>query len=92
MFKAFESMPPPAKRSLSKLGAGIAAVRNEQGISKAMMARRALITRPTLARIEAGDPGVSIGMVAAVLAVLGFESHLGDVILSRSNRVLLKNG
>jgi DNA-binding XRE family transcriptional regulator len=40
------------------------------------VAGRAGITRSTLYRIEAGDPGVSIGTHASVLKVLGLQ---GDI-------------
>ena len=43
------------------------------------MAERASISRTTLSKIEKGDPGVSFGLYATVLFVLGFIERLGDL-------------
>jgi transcriptional regulator with XRE-family HTH domain len=43
------------------------------------MAERASISRTTLSKIEKGDPGVSLGLYATVLFVLGFVERLGDL-------------
>lgn len=45
----------------------------------AVTAERAFTSRATLQRVEAGDPGVSIGIYAAVLLTLGLLSRLQDV-------------
>jgi len=44
-----------------------------------MVASRAGVTRSTLYRVEAGDPGVSIGTYASVLRVLGLHGDLDAV-------------
>ena len=44
------------------------------------MAERAFISRSTLVRVEKGDPGVSMGIYASVLFVLGMADRLGDVM------------
>jgi len=40
------------------------------------MAERALVSRMTLYRAERGDPGVSIGIYATLLFVLGLTERL----------------
>ena len=45
----------------------------------ALLAERAFISRNTLTRVEKGDPGVSMGIYASVLFVLGMENRLGDL-------------
>lgn len=40
------------------------------------IAERAFTSRPTLQRIEAGDPGVGIGIYASVLQALGLLENL----------------
>ena len=45
----------------------------------AIVAERAATSRPTIARIEKGDPSVSIGIVAAVLQALNLLERLADV-------------
>ena len=43
------------------------------------MAERAFISRSTLVRVEKGDPGVSLGIYASVLFVLGMADRLVDL-------------
>ena len=43
------------------------------------MAERAFISRATLYKVEKGDPTVSIGIYATVLAILGLAEGLGQV-------------
>ncbi len=45
----------------------------------ALLAERAFISRNTLTRVEKGDPGVSMGIYASVLFVLGMEERLGEL-------------
>lgn len=40
------------------------------------MAERAFTTRPTISRVERGDPSVSMGIYASVLFVLGMTERL----------------
>ena len=48
-------------------------------MSTISMAERAFISRTTLARVEKGDPTVSIGAYASVLAVLAMPKGFGDI-------------
>ena len=54
------------------------------------MAERAFITRPTLAKVEKGDPGVSLGIYATVLFILGLTPRLADLADVRSDEVGLQ--
>lgn len=45
----------------------------------ALLAERAFVSRTTLASVERGDPGVSMGIYATVLFVLGLAERLGDL-------------
>lgn len=47
----------------------IKAARLRQRIAATIMAERAFITRPTLSKIERGDPAVSLGIYATVLYI-----------------------
>jgi hypothetical protein len=44
-----------------------------------IVANRAGITRPTLHRVERGDPSVALGIYATVLFALGLIDKLGAV-------------
>lgn len=43
------------------------------------MAERAFISRATLYKVEKGDPTVSMGIYATVLAILGLAGGLAEV-------------
>ena len=51
------------------------------------MAERALISRTTLSKVEKGDPGVSLGIYATVLFVLGLEGRVADLADVRHDAV-----
>jgi len=46
----------------------------------ALLAERAFTTRPTLTKVEKGDPGVSLGVYASVLFVLGMTERLAALV------------
>jgi transcriptional regulator with XRE-family HTH domain len=52
-----------------------------------MVAERAMISRTTLARVEQGDAGVSMGIYATVLFVLGVGERIGDLADPRADDV-----
>lgn len=81
---ATNTLPRPARDALAKLGEDIAVARKKRRISTVSMAERAFISRNTLYKLERGDPSVSIGIYAAVLAILNLVENLGDVA-DRSN-------
>jgi transcriptional regulator with XRE-family HTH domain len=78
--RAKSALPIPVIRALRKLGADISVARRRRGISTPLMAARAFISRNTLARVEKGDAGVSLGIYASVLFVLGMTDRLGDLL------------
>lgn len=78
-FKTLSSLPIPVRRALRKVGSDIADARKRRRISTETMCQRAMISRPTLAKIEGGDPDVSIGKYATVLFILGMTERLIDI-------------
>ena len=81
------TLPVAARKALTKLGADITVARKKRRISTVSMAERAFLSRSTLARIEKGDPTVSMGAYLSVLAILGLAGHLGQVA-DRTNDTL----
>lgn len=77
--RALPALPSKVRRSLEKLGQDISAARRRRRLTLAMVAERAFVSRPTVMRVERGDPGVSMGIYATVLFVLGLEAGLGDL-------------
>lgn len=70
------SLPLPVVRALRKLGSDIRDARLRRRISTTTMAERASITRPTLASVEKGVPGVQMGTYATVLFLLGMTDRV----------------
>jgi transcriptional regulator with XRE-family HTH domain len=83
-------LPLPVKRALAKLGQDIRSARLRRRITTTLMAERAFITRTTLRKIENGNPGVSLGIYATVMFVLGLTPRLADLADTRSDEVGLQ--
>ena len=62
---------PKIKRRLQIMGEQIKLARLRRHLTASLVAERAGISRATLAEIEKGNPRVSIGTVATVLACIG---------------------
>jgi len=77
--KAQTALPLPVRRALRKLGSDISIARRRRKLPTTLMSERAFIDRRSLARVERGDPGVSMAIYATVLFVLGMINRLGDL-------------
>jgi DNA-binding XRE family transcriptional regulator len=84
---ALESLPPPVRRSLTKLGSDIATARRKRNLTAVMMAERVGAAKTTYLKVEKGDPSVSMGIYAMALYVLGFGEAIGDVVDPRGDDV-----
>ena len=73
------ALPRAARRALAKLGEDISVARKKRRISTVSMAERAFVSRSTYAKIEKGDPTVSMGAYATVLAILGLVDGVGEL-------------
>ena len=80
-------MPLPVKRALAKLGDDIRTARLRRRIPTTLMAQRAMITRTTLRKVEKGDAGVSMGIYATVLFILGMTQRLYELADVRGDHV-----
>lgn len=72
-------LPIPVRRALKKLGSDIRDARRRRRIQTSVMADRIQVSRPTLRRLENGDPGVGMGVYATALYVLGMVQHVSDL-------------
>jgi transcriptional regulator with XRE-family HTH domain len=77
--RSTSTLPRLARLALVKLGEDIAIARKKRRISTISMAQRAFISRGTLYKVEKGNPTVSMGVYATVLAILGLVEGLGQV-------------
>lgn len=87
MIKRSQKLPLPVRRQLLKLGQDIRNARKRRRIQAQVMAERASISRTTLHKVEQGDAGVSLGIYATVLFVLGLSERLADVADVSQDRV-----
>lgn len=85
--RSIPALPLSVRRSLRKLGQDISAARRRRRISMELMAERAFIHRNTVARVEQGSPGVSMGIYATVLFVLGMGDRLGSLADASTDRL-----
>jgi transcriptional regulator with XRE-family HTH domain len=80
-------LPLAVRRALAQLGADIQRARKRRRLTTAIVAERANISRPTLGRVERGDPAVSLGIYATVLWVLGLDDRLAKIAASEADLV-----
>ncbi|MBX3139201.1 MAG: helix-turn-helix transcriptional regulator [Trueperaceae bacterium] len=67
------------RRALRELGHDVKVARLRRNLTMDTVAERAFTSRPTLQRLEAGDPGVGMGIYASVLQALGLLENLGKL-------------
>lgn len=77
--KAIRQLPPATLGALQKLGANLAVARLRRKESLRTWAKRLGVTLSTLQRLEAGDPTVSIGIVASALWLINRDGELGNL-------------
>ncbi len=77
--KAIRLLPPATLGALQKLGADLAVARLRRKESLRTWAKRLGVTLSTLQRLEAGDPTVSIGIVASALWLINRDGELGNL-------------
>ncbi len=70
---------PQEQRLLSALEERLRLTRKRRKLSNAVVAQRAGISRTTLYKVEAGDPGATLGSYVRVLAVPGLEADLNQL-------------
>jgi transcriptional regulator with XRE-family HTH domain len=74
--RSLQQLPPATLGALEKLGADLAVARLRRKESLRTWAKRLGVTVSTLQRLEAGDPAVSVGIVATALWLIQRDSEL----------------
>lgn len=77
--KAIRQLPVATLGALQKLGADLAVARLRRKESLRTWAKRLGVTLSTLQRLEAGDPTVSLGIVASALWLINRDGELGNL-------------
>jgi hypothetical protein len=87
---ALTRMPPSTLAALEQLGADLAVARLRRKESLKTWAKRLGVSVPTLLRLEAGEPGVSLGVLATALWLIGRDAALGALATPKEDRGALE--
>ncbi len=87
---AITRLPPQTQNALINLGAHLAVARMRRRESLRTWAARVGISVPTLLKLEAGDPGVSLGAYASALWLIGRDGELARIAEPASDRGALE--
>ena len=87
---ALTQMPPSTVAALQQLGADLAVARLRRKESLKTWAKRIGVSVPTLLRLEAGEPGVSLGVLATALWLVGRDGALATLATPREDRGALE--
>lgn len=75
------------RNALTRLGADLALGRARRGLSLRAAAERLYVSVNTLRKLEAGHPGVGLGVLANALQLYGMTDRLGDVADPARDRI-----
>ncbi len=87
---ALSQLPPLVSKALAVLGEDLAIARVRRRESQRVWARRLGISVPTLIRLERGDPGVGLGIVATALWMIGRVDALATLAEPSKDRGALE--
>lgn len=76
-----------ASRIAGQIGRDIETARLKRHWTRAVLARRAMMSEQTLAKIISGDTGVSLGRLIQLLAVLGADKRMENIIAPENDPV-----
>ncbi len=74
-----KGLPYEITDSIKGIGERIRIARIRRNLTMEEMSSRMYITRKTLARLEKGEPGVSLAVLASALWVLGLDDNLKNI-------------
>ena len=87
---ALTRMPPSTLAALAQLGADLAVARLRRKESLKAWAQRLGVSVPTLMRLEAGEPSVSLGVLATALWLIGRDTALASLATPKEDRGALE--
>lgn len=87
---ALTQMPPSTLAALQQLGADLSVARLRRKESLKTWAKRMGVSVPTLLRLEAGEPSVSLGVLATALWLIGRDAALGSLATPKEDRGALE--
>jgi transcriptional regulator with XRE-family HTH domain len=87
---ALAQIPASTLAALQQLGADLAVARLRRKESLKTWAKRMGVSVPTLLRLEAGEPSVSLGVLATALWLIGRDAALGALATPGEDRGALE--
>lgn len=84
-----KQLPLPAAAALRKLGRELSIARRKRGIAVADMTARLFVSKPTLRKLERGDPGVSLGTLATACFILQLHERLANLAAPGTDTIAL---
>jgi len=87
---ALTQMPPSTLKALEQLGADLGVARLRRKESLKTWAKRIGVSVPTLLRLEAGEPSVSLGVLATALWLIGRDATLATLATPKEDRGALE--
>ncbi len=87
---ALTQLPPSTVAALEQLGSHLAVARLRRKESLKTWAKRMGISVPTLLRLEAGEPSVSVGVLATALWLIGRDSMLATLATPKEDQGALE--
>jgi transcriptional regulator with XRE-family HTH domain len=84
---ATKALPAPAAKAIELLAGDIATARKRRRIPQRLLAQRMMVSLTTLQRLERGDAGVSLGVLATALWALGLIDRLAAFASSDQDMV-----
>ena len=87
---ALTTLPAPVAGAMRELGENLAIARVRRKEPQRAWARRLGISVPTLIRMEHGDPGVSMGIYATALWLMGRVQAIQEAAAPSSDRGALE--
>jgi len=87
---ALTQMPPSTVAALDQLGSDLAVARLRRKESLKTWAKRMGVSVPTLLRLEAGEPSVSLGVLATALWLIGRDATLATLATPAQDRGALE--
>jgi Helix-turn-helix domain len=87
---AHDALHQSAKLALQRLGEDLALARKRRKESRAVWAERVGVSVPTLTRLERGDAGVGMGVLAQALWLIGRQNALAELAAPEHDRGALE--
>ncbi len=88
--EALSTLPPAVTAALRKLGENLAIARVRRREPQRLWARRLGVSVPTLVRLEQGDPGVGLGILATALWLLSRVQAMPELAAPEHDRGALE--